>query len=80
MGRGVAVRRANGLTAACRAPFKVPARCAAGRLGRTAASVQRIRNAIQSLAWRFNADRMLEEYAAQCYLPLIGGRAEKRPS
>ncbi|MCF6148657.1 MAG: glycosyltransferase family 1 protein [Candidatus Kuenenia sp.] len=32
----------------------------------------RIKGAIQSLAWRFNADRMVMEYAQKCYLPCVG--------
>ena len=31
-----------------------------------------VKNAIRSLAWRFNADRMVTQYARECYLPLIG--------
>ena len=31
-----------------------------------------VKNAIRSLAWRFNADRMVMQYARECYLPLIG--------
>jgi starch phosphorylase len=34
--------------------------------------VARMKNAIRSLAWRFNADRMLMQYARECYLPLAG--------
>lgn len=34
--------------------------------------VARIKNAVQSLAWRFNANRMLMEYACECYLPIVG--------
>ncbi len=31
-----------------------------------------MKHAIQSLAWRFNAARMLKEYARDCYLPSVG--------
>jgi len=34
--------------------------------------VARMKHAIQSLAWRFNARRMLLEYARKCYLPAVG--------
>ena len=34
--------------------------------------VERIKNALVSLAWRFNADRMVIDYATKCYLPAVG--------
>ena len=34
--------------------------------------IARVKHAIQSLAWRFNADRMVIEYARRCYLPSVG--------
>ena len=34
--------------------------------------VARQKHAIQSLAWRFNAGRMVMEYAEKCYLPAVG--------
>ena len=34
--------------------------------------VARMKNAIRSLAWRFNANRMVMQYASECYLPLAG--------
>lgn len=34
--------------------------------------VARMKNAIESLGWRFNADRMVKEYARACYLPAVG--------
>ncbi|MDR4507781.1 MAG: alpha-glucan family phosphorylase [Candidatus Brocadiaceae bacterium] len=34
--------------------------------------ITRIKNALLSLAWRFNADRMVMEYARKCYLPCVG--------
>jgi starch phosphorylase len=35
--------------------------------------VARMKNALQSLAWRFNADRMVMDYAREYYLPAVGG-------
>jgi hypothetical protein len=32
-----------------------------------------MKKAIQTLAWKFNAARMVLEYANQCYLPIVGG-------
>jgi starch phosphorylase len=37
--------------------------------------VGRMKNAIMSLAWRFNADRMVIEYARNYYLPAVGCKA-----
>jgi len=34
--------------------------------------IARIKSAIRSLAWRFNANRMLMQYAGECYLPVVG--------
>jgi starch phosphorylase len=34
--------------------------------------VARMKSAIQSLAWQFNANRMLMQYARECYLPVKG--------
>ena len=34
--------------------------------------IARMKHAIQSLAWQFNADRMVIEYARTCYLPAVG--------
>ena len=34
--------------------------------------VARMKEAIRSLAWRFNAGRMLMQYATECYLPVVG--------
>ena len=31
-----------------------------------------IKRAFQSLAWRFNADRMVLQYARDYYLPVVG--------
>jgi starch phosphorylase len=35
--------------------------------------IARMKRAIQTLAWRFNADRMLLEYTKNCYLPAAAG-------
>lgn len=37
--------------------------------------VARMKSALQSLAWRFNADRMVMDYAREFYLPRVGGVA-----
>lgn len=34
--------------------------------------VRRVKRALQGLAWRFNAHRMVREYARDCYLPAVG--------
>ena len=34
----------------------------------------RMKHAVQSLAWRYNAGRMVMEYATKCYLPAVGLR------
>ncbi len=34
--------------------------------------IQRIKNAFQSLGWRFNADRMVKDYAERLYIPAAG--------
>lgn len=33
-----------------------------------------LRRALQTLAWRYNADRMVIDYAMECYLTAAGGR------
>ncbi len=33
------------------------------------------KRAIQTLAWRYNADRMVTDYTLRCYLPAVGGCA-----
>jgi len=35
--------------------------------------IARVKNAFKSLAWRFNSNRMVLQYARECYLPLVGG-------
>ena len=34
--------------------------------------IARMKHALRSLAWRFNADRMVIEYARKCYQPVVG--------
>ena len=33
----------------------------------------RVKRAIRTLAWRYNADRMVMDYVRQCYMPAAGG-------
>jgi starch phosphorylase len=35
--------------------------------------IARMKRAIRTLGWRFNADRMVMDYVRQCYLPAAGG-------
>ena len=35
--------------------------------------LQRQKNALRTLGWRFNADRMVMDYVQNCYLPAAGG-------
>ena len=35
--------------------------------------IARQKNALRSLAWRFNADRMVMDYVQRSYLPAAGG-------
>jgi starch phosphorylase len=35
--------------------------------------IARMKRAIRTLGWRFNADRMVMDYVQQCYLPAAGG-------
>lgn len=38
--------------------------------------VGRMKNAIATLAWRFNACRMVLQYARECYLPIVGSQTD----
>lgn len=41
----------------------------------------RVKRAIRTLGWRFSADRMVMDYATQCYVPAAGGvSCEIRPT
>ena len=35
--------------------------------------IRRMKKAIRSLGWRFNADRMVMDYVLKCYIPAAGG-------
>lgn len=35
--------------------------------------IQRMKNALSTLGWRFNSNRMLMQYAHDCYFPAVGG-------
>jgi starch phosphorylase len=35
--------------------------------------IKRMKRTIRTLGWRFNADRMVMDYALQCYVPAAGG-------
>jgi len=35
--------------------------------------IEHMKNALRTLGWRFNAQRMVREYAESCYLPAVGG-------
>jgi starch phosphorylase len=39
----------------------------------------RVKRAIRTLAWRYNADRMVIDYARECYLPAAGGDTCRMP-
>jgi starch phosphorylase len=38
------------------------------------------KHALQTLAWKFNARRMLRDYTLGCYLPAVGGMASSLPA
>jgi starch phosphorylase len=35
--------------------------------------IKRMKRTIRTLGWRFNADRMVMDYALKCYVPAAGG-------
>jgi starch phosphorylase len=35
--------------------------------------IKRMKRAIRTLGWRFNADRMVMDYTSKCYVPAAGG-------
>jgi starch phosphorylase len=35
--------------------------------------IERVKSAIRTLGWRFNADRMVRDYVTECYVPAAGG-------
>jgi starch phosphorylase len=42
--------------------------------------IQRIKRSIRTLSWRFNADRMLIDYARNCYLPAADANQAQMPT
>ena len=42
--------------------------------------IQRVKRAMRTLAWRYNADRMVMDYVEECYLPAAGGETCRMPS
>jgi starch phosphorylase len=41
--------------------------------------IHRVKRAIRTLAWRYNADRMVLDYVRECYLPAAGGESHRMP-
>jgi starch phosphorylase len=41
--------------------------------------IARIKRAIRTLAWRYNADRMVQDYVERCYMPAAGGATCRMP-
>jgi starch phosphorylase len=41
--------------------------------------IRRVKRAIRTLAWRYNADRMVMDYVKECYLPAAGGDTCRMP-
>ncbi|MGB9198313.1 MAG: alpha-glucan family phosphorylase [Terriglobales bacterium] len=39
--------------------------------------IKRMKRTIRTLGWRFNADRMVMDYALQCYIPAAGGTSSE---
>ena len=39
--------------------------------------VARMKNAIRTLGWRFNADRMVMDYCSQTYVPAAGSTSSE---
>ncbi len=37
--------------------------------------IKRMKRTIRTLGWRFNADRMVMDYALKCYVPAAGGNS-----
>lgn len=42
--------------------------------------MRRVKRAMRTLAWRYNADRMVMDYVRECYLPAAGGDTCRMPS
>jgi starch phosphorylase len=47
------------------------------RDGLPRAWIARLKRAIQTLGWRFSADRMLMDYVLKCYIPAAGGTSSE---
>ena len=41
--------------------------------------MRRVKRALRTLAWRYNADRMVMDYVRECYLPAAGGDTCRMP-
>ncbi len=41
--------------------------------------IARVKRAIRTLAWRYNADRMVTDYVRECYLPAAAGDTCRMP-
>jgi starch phosphorylase len=41
--------------------------------------IQRQKNALRTLAWRFSSHRMVAEYVKNCYIPAAGGTTSSFP-
>jgi starch phosphorylase len=50
------------------------------RDGIPAGWIYRVKRAIRTLGWRYNADRMVMDYTRNCYLPAAGGETCRMPS
>ena len=42
--------------------------------------MQRVKRSIRTLAWRFNADRMVMDYVRNCYLPAATASSCQMPT
>lgn len=42
--------------------------------------IRRMKRAIRTLGWRFNADRMVMDYVRHCYIPSAGGTSSAMPA
>jgi starch phosphorylase len=51
----------------------VPLFCDVDAVGLPRRWIQFMKHSITTLAWRYNADRMVRDYAEACYLPAAGG-------
>ena len=42
--------------------------------------IRRVKRAMRTLAWRYNADRMVMDYVRECYMPAAGGDTCRMPA